>query len=119
MNKLQQALEVVEHYFQATYRADSEVLFSLFHQQAAVSGFINSEFQSWVAKDFINNICSRPVAADNNQDYDKHVLAVELNGDIAFIKARNLVGDIYFTDQINLIWSDNRWLIISKIFASC
>lgn len=52
MNKLQQALEVVEHYFQATYRADSEVLFRLFHQQAAVSGFINGEFQNWVAKDF-------------------------------------------------------------------
>lgn len=117
MNKIAQAQQRVEAYFQATYYGKEYAIRDCFHPDATISGFIEQQFYSWPIDTFIANVMKRPIAADNNEKYDKQVLSIEINGHIAIVKACNLVGDIYFTDQINLIWLDEQWKIMSKTFT--
>jgi ketosteroid isomerase-like protein len=118
MSNLDEAKHVVEAYFQATYHGDAEEIKKVFHERATVSGYVGDAFYSWTVDEFVNNITSRPIAANCDEIYDKQVLAVDVTDRIARVKARNLVSDTYFIDQMNVACVDGVWLIINKLFTS-
>ena len=68
--------------------------------------------------EFIHNVMNRPIAAKAGEKYDKCVLAVDVTDKIARVKARNLVGDTFFIDQMNVACINGSWVIINKLFTS-
>lgn len=120
MKECEKVQQVVELYFQTTYHEEASAIKGLFHPTARINGFIAKQFYTWSIDEFVANICARPVAADNNEKYDKEIISIKINAaNIAYVKARNLVGDTYFIDQINLIRLNDEWKIISKVFTDC
>ena len=112
------AAQVVENYFQATYHGDMDAIRAVFHEAATIVGFIDDEFYVFSVDEFITRLSQYPSSAESKEKYDKRIVAVGLDKQIATVTTHNLVGDRYFTDKINVAFCDGKWKIIYKLFTN-
>lgn len=108
---------VIENYFQGTHTGSADLLREAFLEDAHISGNFNGTYVDFSLDDFIARV---EAAATENPGavFDKTVLDIKVQGDIALVTAKVLVGDIYCIDFINLIQCDGIWKIRHKSFTT-
>lgn len=104
----------IEKYFQGTYRADASLLTAAFHPDARICGFVSGQLIDVSLNAFIHRVCHEV----RHQTYDKKIMALDVQGDIAMVKAKVLVDETFFMDFISLIRFQGQWLIRHKLFTS-
>ena len=107
--------KVIENYFQGTFNADEKQIRLAFHKDVQITGNIDESYVEMNLNQFIERVMS---SVNNNSKYDKKIIAIDLHCDIAMVKAKVLVGDIYFTDFITLLKLDDNWTIRQKSFTN-
>lgn len=113
----QEIIGVVENYFQGTYQGSAELLQKAFHPDAHITGNFDGNYVDFSLPDFIARVQAAEQAGENKQ-YDKKIVSLEIESDIAMAKTKVLVGDAYFMDLITLINIKGEWKIRNKSFTN-
>jgi hypothetical protein len=118
MNTTEQAItDVVETYFKGTFEGNADNLISCFHPKAHITGHFD-DINIDLARDaFIERVKQQKIDGIN-QIYDKSILSLEHQHNIAIVKARVRVGNDVFIDYISLMLFGNEWKIRHKLFTN-
>lgn len=106
-------IKSAETYLEAGRKGDIDLMKSVFHEDATIFGYFESEFLGGPIQllyDWMKNFGSA-------KDIDGQVVSADLEGSIGNVKvqARNWCG-YNFTDYLNFLKVDGKWLIINKMF---
>jgi hypothetical protein len=110
----QEITAVINNYFKGSYDLDETQMRAAFCPNATICGFFDDNLIGLSVEDFITHV----IHQDVTKKYDKEILSIEICHNIAVVKTKVLVGEIYFTDIINLIKKNNGWVIRHKAFTN-
>jgi hypothetical protein len=108
--------QTVQWYFDGMYRRDLEKLRQAFHPQAYLFGYLRGKFTHILAQDWFKMVESRPVPAENGEEYDMRIVSIDLTGAVSTVKVADLYQGLRFTDYLTLLNVEDQWLIINKAF---
>ena len=111
--------EVINAYIQGTYKADVEMLQSVFHAQARMTGYLGDELLIGDPQPFIEDIGSQNSMENNGDPYEAEIVSKVVVGNIAEVTIREsgFRGSLKLEDHFHLINDGTRWWIISKLFT--
>ena len=112
--------ELLRNYTDGTYRADKNLLQSVFHEKAVMNGYIGPALIMADPTPFIQDITSSPSMESNNDPYHSLVESIRIEGNVAtaVVSETGFRGDAVFVDFFHLIKTDEKWRIISKLFTT-
>ena len=124
MNKNFCACEAVKNliarYMDAVYRADVPMLKTIFHEKAAMNGYLGDLLLVGTPEPFFADLSSKPSMADSKDDCRYVVQSLSVTGNIAHVNI--LVDGFYGTgtiqDCFHLICENNQWKIVCKTFTT-
>ena len=108
---------VMEDYFLGTFAADKTRLLQAFHPDCQITGNINGQSVVMNLIQFIERVTQAKQQSKSERRYDKKIVGMDWHQDIAWVKAKVLVDENYFTDYITLLKIDGRWFIRQKSFT--
>lgn len=108
---------VVSHYFQGIYNGDSDKLENAFHPQALLFGDINGEPYFKTVTDYIDGVKSRRSPNDLEEDFKMEILAIEIMGNMATVKAHLPMLGFNYYDFLSLSLVRGEWKIVNKLFT--
>lgn len=104
-------------YFDALYYCDIILFGEVFHPKAQYVCATNGNFVYHTMDEYFAIIKTRePPSARNEARRDK-IICIEIAGEnLARAKVNCAIANKFFTDYLTLIYTQNRWQIISKAF---
>lgn len=116
MNRTNDALavkKVVGDYIKGTAASDPDLLRSLFHETAVMSGYLGPDLLLGGAEPFFQAIAERRVGPE----YVGVITAISVNGRTATATVvEDRLYDLSFTNSFHLLKVDDEWLITAKLF---
>lgn len=119
--ELEAVKKVVQNYIDGTYNADIDLLKSVFHDQAIMTGYMGNDLMIAVPAAFIEDIASHPSMKESGAPYEAEVTHLTVTGNIAeaVVAESGFFGDGKLEDHFHLLKdSDGEWKIISKCFTT-
>lgn len=115
----EQVKAVIQNYIDGTYKADIDLLESVFHKDALMSGFLGGHLIVGSPSLFIEDIKSQPSMYENKDPYEAEIKSLKVTGDIAnvVVYETGFRGDGCLEDHFHLI-KDGEWKIIAKTFTT-
>lgn len=116
MNEIEQT---IENYMQGTYQADIDLLRSVFHPKAKMSGFLGGQLIVDSPEPFFQDIGSRASMKESGIPYQARILNISRSGNIAsaVIIEENFFGANSMETHFELIFTESKWRIIAKNFT--
>lgn len=113
ISDLQAITALLEQYFDALHRADTELLSRIFDDEAHLyaPGVRRSK------KQWLDLVASRPVPAQLAHPFAYQILSVELAGEQAMAKVRCPLLGRQYIDYLGLLQEQGRWRIVAKLYA--
>lgn len=108
---------VVFNYFQGIYNGDSDKLEIAFHSQALLFGDIKGEPYFKNVTDYIDGVKSRKSPNDLGEDFKMKILAIEIMGNMATVKAHTPMLGFNYYDFLSLNLVQGEWKIVNKVFT--
>lgn len=111
--------EVLEKYIEGSYTADTDLLKTLFHPDAAMSGFMGDELDIGTPQPFYDELEEVPSAKESGEAYHAEIAFIHIAGSMASagIVEENLLG-INYVNHFHLLKIDGTWKFISKIYVT-
>jgi hypothetical protein len=109
--------KVVECYFKGTFEGDRKMLEECFHPMAHITGHYNEQAIDLCLGDFIKRVLQQQ-AEGVNKVYDKSIISIDVQQEVAVVKAKVRVGDDFFIDYLSLMTFDHQWKIRHKVFTN-
>lgn len=111
---------VIENYMNGTYQADIEKLKGVFHEKAAMNGYLGPDCLLADPSGFIADIAGSPSMASNNDPYQAEIESIRIEGNVAsvIVSETGFRGEGTLVDFFHLIKIDGQWYIISKLFTT-
>jgi len=113
----QQVRAVIEQYVKASETGDAVSLESIFHPNALMVGYMRGKLLDRSPKPFFDLVRNQPSLQSQGADYRAEIVSIEVDGDVATatLHEDGFFG-MSFTDRFHLVRTDDRWLIVSKLF---
>ena len=113
----EQLKQVLKSYFDGLYWGDVRRLNNVFHAKAQYACATNGELTHMGMKQYFSLIATRvSPAAANHQRTDK-IISLDFAGNhTAFAKVQCSIQTKAFIDYLSLIFINNQWQIIAKVF---
>jgi hypothetical protein len=113
-------LEVIGNYRNGTYRADVSLLRGVFHEKAAMNGYLGSEPLVSDPEPFIADIGGAPSMESAGDPYRAEVEFCRIEGNVAsvILSETGFRGSASLVDFFHLIRIDGQWKIIAKLFTT-
>lgn len=108
---------LVSHYFLGIYNGDSYKLESAFHPQALLFGDIKGEPYFKTVSEYIDGVKSRKSPYDLGEDFKMEILAIEIRGNMATVKAHSPMLGFNYYDFLSLSLIRGEWKIVNKLFT--
>lgn len=113
----QDVLDVVDRYFEGLHTGDVAMLGMVFHPQAVLFGEVKGQPYLKPIAEYLAIVANRPSPSDLGEPFRMEALAVEVLGNVAYVRAHSpMLGGNYF-DFLALVRQDDRWLIVNKLFT--
>lgn len=116
MNRIDDTLavkEVVGNYIEGTATSDPDLLRSLFHETAVMSGYLGPDMLVGSPEPFYQAIAARKVGPD----YKGEITEVSVIGRTATATVvEDNLYDLSFVNTFHLLNVDGAWTITSKLF---
>ena len=108
---------VISDYVKACYTGDIELLKSLFHADALMTGHSKRGFYLGSPDPFFENVGSQKPMKETGAPYEGRITTVQVSGDIASVtlEETGYFGRSY-TDMFTLARLDGQWKIVSKTY---
>lgn len=118
--EIEQVREVLQRYITGTYQADVEMLSSVFHPQAHMTGYLGDTLLLGTPQPFLDDMVSQPSMASTGAPYHAEIRELNVTGRIAsaIVYETGFRGDGVLEDHFQLLLENGRWSIISKNFTT-
>ena len=115
-----QAIEqTVQTYLDGLYEGDADKLASVFHDTSALTYEHDGQLVVLPREQWLKAVRERPKPKDRGLARDDVILMVDQSGPTtAFVKVKCQIPPRYFTDYLNLLKIDGRWVVAQKVFAT-
>ena len=110
---------VVQTYFDGLYEGDADKIGSVFHPVSHLYVANGSEVTDLPREQWLKMVRERPKPKDKGLPRDDVILMIDQSGPTtAFVKLKCQIPPRYFTDYLNLLKVDGRWVVAQKVFAT-
>ena len=108
---------VLGRYFDGLYHSDTALLRSVFHARAHYVSATEGTLVHLGMDEYFPIVDARPSPASRNEGRADRIVAIEFAGPVtAFARVECAIGAKFFTDLLTLVFVEDRWQIISKVF---
>ena len=117
VNSFDEISEVLGAYCGGIYSGDVERLRCAFHDTAILWGEVKGQSYHRSLDEYLTVVRNRQSPQALGETYGMKILAIEMQGHIAFAKVRCRMLGYNYTDFLSLLFQDNRWGIVAKLFT--
>lgn len=111
--------QTVQTYLDGLYEGDADKLASVFHDTSALTYEQDGKLVVLPRDQWLKAVRERPKPKDKGLPRDDVILMVDQSGPTtAFVKVKCQIPPRFFTDYLNLLKIDGRWVVAQKIFAT-
>ncbi len=108
---------VLGRYFDGLYHSDTALLRSVFHPRAHYVSATEGTLVHLGMDEYFPIVDRRPSPASRNEARADRIVAIEFAGPVtAFARVECAIGAKFFSDLLTLVFVEDRWQIISKVF---
>lgn len=116
-HSLEAVVSVVETYFDGLHHSDTTRLRRVFHPQAQYVTVSDGTLLYRDMETYFDVVDKRQSPASRGEARTDEIVAVEFAGPVtARVNLRCSIGSRDFIDFLTLIFIDDRWQVISKVF---
>lgn len=108
---------LTEQYFKGVYEGDTTLLAGVFHPDAILSGVINGQPYYRNLPAYLEVVKNRQSPQAQGETFKMKILAVEMMGDIAFVRLHCPILGFNYYDYLSLNCIEGRWWIMHKLFT--
>jgi Putative lumazine-binding len=115
-----QAIEqMAQTYLDGLYEGDADKLASVFHDTSVLTYEQDGKLVVLPREQWLKMVRERPKPKDKGLPRDDVILMIDQSGPTtAFVKLKCQIPPRYFTDYLNLLKIDGRWVVAQKVFAT-
>jgi Putative lumazine-binding len=115
-----QAIEqMAQTYLDGLYEGDADKLASVFHDTSVLTYEQDGKLVVLPREQWLKAVRERPKPKDKGLPRDDVILMIDQSGPTtAFVKLKCQIPPRYFTDYLNLLKIDGRWVVAQKVFAT-
>jgi hypothetical protein len=115
-----QAIEqTVQTYLDGLYEGDADKLASVFHETSALTYEQEGKLVVWPRDQWLKAVRERGSPQSKGLARDDAILLVDQSGpNTALVKVKCQIPPRYFTDYLNLLKVDGRWVVAQKVFST-
>jgi Putative lumazine-binding len=111
--------QTVRTYLDGLYEGDADKLASVFHETSALTSEHDGKLSVLPLAQWLTAVRERPAPKAKGLPRDDAILWVDQSGPTtAFVKVKCQIPPRYFTDYLNLLKVDGRWVVAQKVFAT-
>ena len=111
--------QTLQTYFDGLYEGDADKLGSIFHEASALTFEHEGKVMVLPLAQWLKNVRERPAPRAKGLARDDGILMIDQSGPTtALAKVKCQIPPRYFTDYLNLLKVDGRWIIVQKIYAT-
>jgi len=108
---------VISKYFDGLYNSDISLLKEVFHMQAHYACATDGTLHYLTMDEYFPIVDKRPSPASRNEKRNDRILSIEFAGPVtAHARVQCSIAAKFFTDFLTLIFVEQKWQIISKVF---
>ncbi|MGL4242530.1 MAG: nuclear transport factor 2 family protein [Beijerinckiaceae bacterium] len=106
-------------YFDGLYEGDADKIAAVFLQSSALTQVFDGELKVVPRDEWLNAVRNRPSPKAQGLAREDHILAIDVVSDtLALVKVRCQMPPRYFTDLLNFVKRDGKWVVAQKIFTT-
>jgi len=111
--------QTVQTYLDGLYEGDADKLASVFHETSALTYEQDGKLAVLPREQWLKAVRERPAPKAKGLARDDTILLVDQSGPTtAFVKVKCQIPPRFFTDYLNLLKVDGKWLVAQKVFAT-
>lgn len=112
--------KLIYQYFDAVYRADIDVLRTIFHKKAAMYGDLDGMLLAGTPEPFLEDLLSGPSMQTQNIVCRAMITYLEVSGSVASVTllVDNYYGQTNVRDHFHLMRENDEWKIVCKTFTT-
>lgn len=113
--------DLLNRYFKAVGEADVDTLKTIFHEKAAMYGYLGEDTVLATPQVFYDDLQSKPSMKESGTDCRCKIVDITVTGNVAAasIYVTNFYGMCDVTDMFHLMKLDGTWRIVCKSFTTC
>jgi Putative lumazine-binding len=110
-------VDVLKSYFDGLYNSDTQILRKVFHPAALYACATDGTLLTLNMAEYFPIVDKRISPASRGDVRADRILSIEFAGPVtAVARVECSIAPKHFTDLLTLIYVDQRWQIISKVF---
>jgi hypothetical protein len=111
--------QTVQTYLDGLYEGDADKLASVFHETSALTYEQDGKLTVLPREQWLKAVRERPAPKAKGLARDDTILLIDQSGPTtAFAKVKCQIPPRFFTDYLNLLKVDGRWVVAQKVFAT-
>ena len=111
--------QTAQTYLDGLYEGDADKLASVFHEASALTYEQDGKLTVLPLAQWLKTVRERPTPKSKGLARDDAILWVDQSGPTtAFVKVKCQIPPRFFTDYLNLLKVDGRWVVAQKVFAT-
>lgn len=113
----QEILQVLQHYFDALYDGDIELITRIFHPSARLFSAAEPSFLVMDIPEYVERVRARPSPASRGELRADEIVSLTIaSPTTAHARVRELLLPKHFTDELTLVRDEAGWRIVSKVW---
>lgn len=110
---------LIQTYFDGLYEGDADKLAGIFHETSALTFEQDGQLTVLPLAQWLQAVRQRPAPKAKGLARDDAILLIDQSGPTtALVKVKCQMPPRYFTDYLNLLKVNGRWMVAQKVFAT-
>ena len=117
MSDENQIKATIQTYFDCMFESDSDKAHQAFHPNSKITGYMQGQLQEMSTDQFAQFVGAQsPSAKDNGDTPVLDIISLDIAGDTAVARVRDVYLGLTFLDMLSLLKTDGEWKIYNKLF---
>ncbi|TPD66071.1 nuclear transport factor 2 family protein [Flavobacterium microcysteis] len=112
-----QITSVLDDYFNGIFVGDTNLLRSVFHPMAFLSGDINGEPYFKTLEQYLEGVKNRKSPNELGAKFGMEIISIEIINTIAVAKTHVPIFEYNYYDLLSLSLIDGKWVIVNKLLT--
>ncbi|MBA3592234.1 MAG: nuclear transport factor 2 family protein [Pseudomonadota bacterium] len=116
-NAHEEVSRVLKNYFEGLYHCDTQLLRQVFHPSAIYACATDKELLTLGMAEYFPIVDKRVSPASRGDARTDRIVSIDFAGPVtALAKVQCSILPKHFTDLLSMVFVENRWQIIAKVF---
>ncbi|HTR06302.1 MAG TPA: nuclear transport factor 2 family protein [Paraburkholderia sp.] len=118
MSDTNEVVELVQRYFDATWRGDVAQLRTVFDPRAIVAGEVNGQPYYKTIDEYLAGVASRKSPAERGEKAEMELLMLDVQHNIATAKLHVRMLGFNYYNYFSIMRQQDKWLVITKTLTN-